>query len=96
MFLYVHDIGVAIEKRYSEKDLILKHCVFLEVSRQKFQVCDIGVVIAKFSDDQVNWHLCIQQYTAFVNDSTLDFVFECTCKKDPAGFFIHLYKSTQS
>jgi hypothetical protein len=95
MFSYVHAIGVAIEKRYSEKEFILKHCAFLEVSRRKFQPCDIGAVVDKFSNGQVNRRMCIQQYAAFVNDSTLDFVFECTCKKDSAAFFVYLYNECE-
>lgn len=95
MVSYVHAIGVAIEKRYSERDFILEHCAFLEVSRRKFQPCDIGKVITKFSNDSVNRRMCIQQYTAFVNDPTLDFVFECTCKKNPAAFFVHLYSECE-
>lgn len=95
MFSYVHAVGLAIEKRYSEKEFVLKHCAFLEVSRRKFQPCDIGVVVDKFSNSQVNRRMCIQQYAAFVNDSTLDFVFECTCNKDPAAFFVHLYNECE-
>ena len=35
------------------------------------------------------------QHSTFVNDSTLDFVFECTCKKNAAMFFIHLYNEAE-
>ena len=91
MVSYVHAIGLAIEERYPEKKLILGHCAFLEVSRRKFQKCDIGCVIDKFSNGHINRSLCIQQYTAFMNDSTLDFIYECTCKKDSVAFFVYLY-----
>ena len=95
MFSFLHTIGLALEQRYPEKDFILQHCSFLDVSRRKFHVCDIGAVVDKFSNDHINKSLCIQQYRMFVSDSTLDFVFECTCKKDSAAFFIHLYNESE-
>ena len=88
MFSYVHTIGMALQQRYPEIEFILQHCAFLDVSRRKFTPCDIGKVVDKFSNDHVNRSLCVRQYSTFVNDSTLDFVFECTCKKIAATFFI--------
>jgi len=95
MVSYVRAIGLAIEERYPEKGFILSHCAFLEVSRHKFQTCDIGCVVEKFSNGHVNRRMCIQQYAAFMNDSTLDFIYECTCKKDPIAFFVHLYSECE-
>ena len=88
MFSYVHTIGMALQQRYPESEFILQHCAFLDVSRRKFTPCDIGKVVDKFSNDHVNRSLCVRQYSTFVNDSTLDFVFECTSKKIAATFFI--------
>ena len=95
MFSYVHTVGMALQQRYPDIDFILQHCAFLDVTRRKFTPCDIGKVVDKFSNDHVNRSLCIRQYSTFVNDSTLDFVFECTCKKNAAMFFIHLYNEAE-
>ena len=61
MASYVRAIGLAIEECYPENDFILSHCSFLEVSRHKFQPCDIGSVIDKFSNGHINGRMCIQQ-----------------------------------
>ena len=95
MFLYVHTVRQSLEQHYPEKGFILEHCSFLDVSWRKYQLCDIGAVIDKFSNNYINRCLCIQQYRMFVGDSTLDFVFDITCKKDSAVFFIHLLQSEE-
>ena len=87
MFSYVHTVGMALQQRYPVIDFILQHCAFLDVTRCKFTPCDIGKVVDKFSNDHVKRSLCIRQYSTFVNDSTFDFVFECTCKKNAAIFY---------
>lgn len=54
-----------------------------------FKVCDIGSVTDKFSNTHINRH------PAFVNDSTLDFIYECTCKKDSTAFVIHIHNECE-
>ena len=86
IFSYVHTAGMALQQHYPDTDFILQHCAFLDVSRHKFIPCDIGKTVDKFSNDYVNQSMRVGQYSTFINDSTLDFVFECMCKKDKAMF----------
>ena len=96
MYSYLLVLGKTIEERFPELDFMTKQLCFTDPPQRKLHLCDTGLVVDKFSNDQSFCKTTVhKQYRTYCHDTTLDFLYEVTCNSNPVAFFVKLYNEEE-